>query len=134
MRLSDIPALVAAVANSGRILIVNNATQSDVKSSLNVPFLARAIPDDLINGTITEGAVSFTITDVFENPKVLDTDCVIILNDAQDALAAGQGDDTFNHFMSITQRGGYKAAVIAPINLSKYDSHAAQYCLNVSIA
>lgn len=135
--LENIPALVAAVANTGRILIVNNATVGDVKNVLSstYPLAPRAYPEDVINGTITGSVVEFSLEDVFENPKVLDSDCAIVLTDAQDAflVSVEQGSVPFNHFMSIAQRRGYKAAVVAPIDMDSYDSHAGSYCVNVRI-
>ena len=119
----QIPDVVKAMANTGRILIVS-VPSSDVLSKVKNALLE--MRDD-------HKFVSPSVTHLFEEPSMLDEEQIIVLSDATHALTTNANEE-FSHFMSIAQRRNYKAAVVALVLLDSYDSHAAQYCVNVRVA
>ena len=117
----QLPAVFEAMANTGRILIVTG----DPTTS---PRLAVREACKLITGS---EVVRASVNEVYENPAMLQNDCVIVLRDATDAL---DGDaESESRFRSLAWRRGYKATVIAPVELASYDSHVAENCINVKV-
>lgn len=119
----NVPSLVRAVKGTGRILIVSVPSQSVVSKVKDAILEMRA------EQTIQPSSVS----NLFHNAAMLDEDQIIVLTDATASLNGGSSED-FIQFMSIAQRRDYKAAVVAIVVLDSYDSHAAQYCINVRVS
>lgn len=116
----QIPGFAKAIANTGRILIVSVdslAKASEVKKALIG-----------MEGEVVESYIS----DLYDNPSMLSEERTIVLADATNALTSNTNGE-FLHFMSLAQRRNYKAAVVAIVTLDSYDSHAAQYCVNVRV-
>lgn len=119
---AQLPAVFEAMANTGRILI---ATSDEVSKA------PKAVKDACLLMKDDHKIVPISIADLFEEPELLDVESIIVLTDATFAL---KGDaESFNRFMSLAQRRGYKAVVVAPVELTTYDSHAAQYCINIKV-
>ncbi len=118
----NVPSLVRAVANTGRILILSVPSQ-DVVSKVKNAMLEMRHEHTFVGPTV--GAL-------FDDPSMLDKEQIIIVADATQALK-GDSED-FIKFMSLAQRRDYKAAVVAIAILDGYDSHAAQYCMNVRVS
>lgn len=117
----QIPAVVKSMANTGRILIVS-VPSSDLLIKVKDAMTRQ-------NQTVLETSVAH----LFEEPSLLNEEQIIVLSDATLALTTNANDE-FSQFMSIAQRRNYKAAVVALVLLDRYDSHAAQYCINVRVA
>lgn len=117
----NVPDLVRAMNGTSRILILSVPTQ-DVVSKIK----------DAMLGMVGHTFKLTSVSDLFAAPAALDEDQVIVLTDATFAL--NTDGESFNEFMSLAQRRKYKATVVAIAVLNSYDSHAAQYCMNVRVS
>lgn len=123
----QIPALTKAMANTGRVLIIGTKGSDKMSATKNA----------LLDMTSEYKVDAMSVDSLFEQPALLNVEnSLIVLTDATYALMGeSMGDsEAFLRFMSIAQRRGYKAIVVAPVELDSYDSHAAQYCMNVRIS
>ena len=123
----QIPGLAKAMSNTGRVLIIKAPGAAKMSATKNA-LLA-------MNGDYK--VMPMSVDSLFLEPSLLDSrDNLIVLTDANYALKGQSVGDSeaFLRFMSIAQRRGYKAIVVAPVELDDYDSHAAQYCMNVRIS
>ena len=119
----QIPGLAKAMSNTGRVLIIKAPGAARMSATKNA----------LLAMTEDYKVSPMSVDSLFEQPALLDDpDSLIVLTDASFALT--DGSEAFIRFMSIAQRRGYKAIVVAPVELDDYDSHAAQYCMNVRIS
>lgn len=117
---AQLPAVFTAMANTGRILIVSGDPAS---------VAPKAVKDACLLMKDDHKIVPVSVGQLFEEPELLDAESIIVLTDATAALK--DDSESFIRFMSLAQRRDYKAVVVAPVELTSYDSHAAQYCINV---
>ncbi len=121
----QIPGLAKAMSKTGRVLIISAPGAAKMSAAKNALM---AMKDEF-------KIIPTSVDGLFEEPTLLDsTDNLIVLTDASYALKGDGGSEAFLRFMSIVQRRDYKAIVVAPVELDTYDSHAAQYCMNVRIS
>ena len=124
----QIPGLAKAMSNTGRVLIIKATGAAKMSATKNALL---AMKGDY-------KVMPMSVDSLFLEPSLLDSrDNLIVLTDATYALkgqSVGDDHEAFLRFMSIAQRRGYKSIVVAPVELDDYDSHAAQYCMNVRIS